>query len=101
MSSRSKHGGPADAATVTANQRAILLRLFAGEAEHEIAATSGRKSSTIFNTVRRVRDQLGARNEYDLFRKCLSRGIITLDEINALADTLPRAPRRATGGPRR
>ena len=72
------NGGAAGPGTVTQNQRAILVRLFAGEAEDVIAAASGRKRSTIFNTVRRVRDQLGARNEYDLFRVCLRRGIVTL-----------------------
>ncbi len=98
---RCEHGGAADAATLTENQRAILLRLFAGEAESEIAVASGRKASTIVNTLRRVREQLGARNKFDLFRVCLQRGIVTLEEVNALADSLPTLPRKAPGGPRR
>lgn len=96
---RCDHGGAADPRTVTENQRAILLRLFAGEAEAEIAVASGRKASTIINTLRRVREQLGARNKFDLFRVCLRRGIVTLEEVNALADALPVPPPKATGDP--
>lgn len=94
---RAEQGGASDRSTVTANQRAILLRLFAGEDERRIAADTGRKPSTISNTVRRVRDQLGGRTEYDLMRECLRRGIVTLEEISALADTIPRPPRKRTG----
>ena len=97
MSSISDRGRAAATAAVTPNQRAILLRLFAGEPEDAIAAASGRKPSTIFNTVRRVRDQLGARNEYDLFRLCVRRGIVSLREINAYADALEARARNATG----
>lgn len=77
---------PGAALKVTENQRAILLRLFAGSLEREIAAETGRHATTIFNTVLRVRAQLGARTEYDLMRECVRRGIVTLDEIYALAD---------------
>lgn len=73
---------------LTENQRSILLRLFAGSLEREIAAETGRHATTIFNTVLRVRAQLGARTEYDLMRECIRRGIVTLDEIYALADSL-------------
>lgn len=76
------------AVTVTDNQRSILLRLFAGMLEREIAAETARQPTTIINTVLRVRAQLGARTEYDLMRECLRRGIVTLDEINALADAI-------------
>ena len=73
---------------VTENQRAILLRLFAGKTYEEVALNTGRKPVTIFNTVRRVRGQLGARTEYDLMRECIRRGIVTLDEIYSLADAI-------------
>jgi DNA-binding CsgD family transcriptional regulator len=66
---------------LTANQRAILVRLFAGEREAEIAASTGRSPSTIFNTIRLIRGRLGARGEYDLMRECLCRRIVTLSEI--------------------
>ncbi len=82
---------------VTKNQHRILVRLFAGENEQDIAAGTGRKPSTIFNTVRRVRAQLGARNEYDLMRECIRRGIVELDEILALADELRCARARKPG----
>lgn len=101
MRPRSEPGGASNSRTVTENQRAILLRLFAGEDEHEVAAATGRMPSTIFNTVLRVRHQLGARSKYDLFRLCLLRGIVTLEEVNALADTLPRPPQKAPEGSRR
>ena len=101
MSGRLENRGGADTGTVTPNQRAILLRLFAGEAVEEIAAATGRKPSTIANTALRVRDQLGARNTYDLFRRCLNLGVFTLAEINAHADAHPAPARRAAGGPRR
>ncbi len=94
---RAEQGGASDRSTVTANQRAILLRLFAGEDERRIAAETGRKPSTISNTVRRVRGQLGGRTAYDLMRQCLRRGIVTLEEIYALADTIP-PPRKRVGG---
>ncbi len=70
----------------------MLLRLFAGSSEETIAADTNRKPSTIFNTIRRVRERLGARNEYDLMRECVRRGIVTLEEIYALADTIHAAP---------
>lgn len=73
---------------ITDNQRSILLRLFAGMLEREIAEQTGRKANTIVNTLLRVRSQLGARTEYDLMRECIRRGIVTLDEIYALADTI-------------
>jgi DNA-binding CsgD family transcriptional regulator len=71
---------------ITENQRQILLQLFAGYHIDEIAATTGRSRSTIFNTLRRVREQLGARNDIDLLRECARRRIVELDEIFALAD---------------
>ncbi len=77
--------------TITENQRRILLRLFSGSSEEEIAADTNRKPSTIFNTVRRVRERLGARGEYDLMRECLRREIVTIEEIYALAETLRAA----------
>jgi hypothetical protein len=81
---------------VTENQRVILLRLFAGSLEREIAAETERKTTTIFNTVLRVRAQLGARTEYDLMRECIRRKIVTLDEIYALADAIrPPAAERS------
>ncbi len=95
---RAAQGGASDRSTVTENQRAILLRLFAGEDEKRIAADTGRKPSTISNTVRRVRDQLGGRTAYDLMRECLRRGILTLEEVYALSDTVPRPPRKRSGG---
>ncbi len=73
---------------VTDNQRRILLSLFAGRLEREIAAETGRKATTIFNTVLRVRAQIGARTEYDLMRECIRREIVTLDEIYSLADAI-------------
>jgi DNA-binding NarL/FixJ family response regulator len=88
-----RHGpdGPRRRIKVTPNQRAILVRLFAGEREAEIAADTGRSVSTIFNTVRLVRDQLGARTEYDLMRECLRRRIVSLTDICRLADARERA----------
>ncbi|MEA2665883.1 MAG: hypothetical protein QOI11_2827 [Candidatus Eremiobacteraeota bacterium] len=96
MTRPAKQGAASDPNTVisvTENQRRILLRLFAGEDEQEIAAGTDRKPSTIFNTVRRVRTQLGARNEYDLMRECLRRGIVDLDEVLVLADARRSRPR--------
>jgi DNA-binding CsgD family transcriptional regulator len=92
---RAEQGGASGPSTVTENQRAILLRLFAGEDEKRIAADTGRTLSTISNTVRRVRDQLGGRTEYDLMRECLRRGIVSLEEVYALADTVPRPPSKS------
>jgi DNA-binding NarL/FixJ family response regulator len=87
---------PGAALKVTENQRSILLRLFAGGLEREIAAETGRHATTIFNTVLRVRAQLGARTEYDLMRECVRREIVTLDEIYALADAIrPPAAERS------
>jgi DNA-binding CsgD family transcriptional regulator len=80
--------------TITENQRHILLQLFAGSHVDEIAVATGRSSSTIFNTLRRVREQLGARNDYDLLRECLRRDIVDLDEIFALADSRDRGSGR-------
>ena len=91
MSRPSKRIGqftPTEDVAITDNQRKILLRLFAGMLEREIAEQSGRKASTIVNTVLRVRARLGARTEYDLMRECIRRSIVTLDEIYALADTI-------------
>jgi DNA-binding NarL/FixJ family response regulator len=97
VSRRSKPGEASDRHRVTENQRAILLRLFAGEDEEHIAASTGRKPSTIFNTIRRVRDQLDSRTTYDLMRECLRRGIVSLEDVYALADSLPRPPRKRLG----
>jgi DNA-binding CsgD family transcriptional regulator len=72
---------------LTANQRAILVRLFAGERETEIALSTNRSPSTIFNTIRLVRERFGARTEYDLMRECLCRRIMTLAEICNAAET--------------
>ncbi len=85
------------AVTITDNQRQILLRLFAGMEVDEIAAATGRKPSTIFNTLRTVRKQLGARNDVDLMRECLRRHVFKLSELYRLADRLRRAqqPRAA------
>jgi DNA-binding NarL/FixJ family response regulator len=80
----------------TENQRAIVLALFAGQTEEEIAHQTGRQPSTIHNTVRVVRQRLGARTAYDLMRECLRRGIVTLDEIYAAA----QAVRDRTAAPR-
>lgn len=91
-SKRSGRSTPTADVAITANQRGILVRLFAGMLEREIAEQSGRKTSTIVNTVSRVRAQLGARTEYDLMRECLRRGIVGLDEIYTLADSIRRAP---------
>jgi DNA-binding NarL/FixJ family response regulator len=74
--------------TITENQRGILLWLFAGCKEAEIAAATGRKRSTIYNTLKALRDQLAARTGIDLMRGCLRRGVVTLDEIYAAADAL-------------
>jgi DNA-binding CsgD family transcriptional regulator len=79
---------PSDPNALTANQRSILLRLFAGKTYDEVAVENGRKPSTIFNTTRRVRGQLGIRTDFDVMRECVRRGIVTLDEIYALADTI-------------
>jgi DNA-binding NarL/FixJ family response regulator len=81
----------------TENQRAILLALFAGQTEEEIANETGRKPSTIHNTVRVVRQRLGARNAYDLMRECLRRGIVTLDEIYAAAQAVRERTVAASG----
>ena len=69
------------AVKVTQNQRDILIRLFAGAREREIAVDTGRRPSTIFNTVRLVREQLGARTDYDLMRECIRLRIVTLSEV--------------------
>jgi DNA-binding CsgD family transcriptional regulator len=91
-----------NAVTITDNQREILLQVFAGTEVDEIAAATGRKPSTIFNTLRTVRKQLGARNDFDLMRECLRRRIFKLSEIYRLTDALRRAQRapagRAPGG---
>ncbi len=87
--------GSGAAFKVTANQRQIVLSLFAGMRESEIAAQTGRKPSTIGNTVRLVRKLLGARSEYDLMRECLRLGIVEPAEIYALAE---RRKRRASSG---
>jgi DNA-binding CsgD family transcriptional regulator len=76
------------AVSITENQRQILLQLFAGSAVEEIATGTGRRPSTIGNTIRLVRKQMGARSDVDLLRECLRREIVTLDEISALADEL-------------
>jgi hypothetical protein len=34
-------------------------------------------------------------------RECLRRGIVTLEEVYALADTVPGPPRKRVGGERR
>jgi DNA-binding NarL/FixJ family response regulator len=81
----------------TENQRAILMALFAGQTEEEIAHQTGRKPSTIHNTVRVVRQRFGARNGYDLMRECLRRGIVTLDEIYAGADAVRDRTAGASG----
>jgi DNA-binding CsgD family transcriptional regulator len=97
----SSQGGAADAdaiVQITENQRQIMLRLFAGSTIDEIAADTGRRPSTIGNTVRRVREQLGARNDYDLFLQCLRHRFVKLSEIYALAERLRRA-RLSAGGP--
>ncbi len=86
------------AVTLTDNQRQILLQLFAGSHIDEIASATGRKPSTIFNTVRTVRKQLGARNDFDLMRECLRRRIVTLGEVYRLADALRRAQRPSASG---
>jgi DNA-binding CsgD family transcriptional regulator len=75
-------------AMITGNQRQILLRLFAGSPVTEIAKATGRKPSTVANTLRRVRAQMGARSDVDLLRECLGRQLVTLGEIFALADEL-------------
>ncbi len=86
---------------ITENQRRILLQLFAGYHIDEIAAATGRSTSTIFNTLRRVREQLGARNDYDLLRECARRHIVELDDIYALADirARPSLPARPAARP--
>jgi DNA-binding NarL/FixJ family response regulator len=84
--------------TITENQRQILLRLFAGRLEPEIAAETGRKPSTIFNTVRRVRDRLGARSNYHFVYQCLRRRIVTLDEIDIVAARLEGSQSDPAGG---
>ena len=82
---------------VTENQRQILLQLFAGSQVDEIATETGRRPSTIGNTIRLVRKQLGARNDVDLLRECLRHRIVSLPEIDAVAAALPRADRPEGG----
>jgi DNA-binding NarL/FixJ family response regulator len=72
--------------SITENQRQILLHLFAGSVVDEIATATGRRPSTIGNTIRLVRKQLGARSDVDLLRECLRRHIVKLGEIYRLAD---------------
>ncbi len=67
--------------TLTENRREILVRLFAGERIAEIAKATGRSRSTIENTLAAIRQQLGARTEYDLMRECLHRRIVSFAEI--------------------
>jgi hypothetical protein len=89
-----KHAGATDsttAVTLTENQRQILLRLFAGSRVDEIATATRRRPSTIANTLRLVRTQLGARRDLDLRRECLRRQLVALDDIYALADALRSA----------
>jgi DNA-binding CsgD family transcriptional regulator len=74
------------AVTLTENQRQILLRMFAGCLANEIAAATGRKPSTISNTLQTIRTLIGARTDLDLMHECLRRQLVTLDEILALAD---------------
>lgn len=83
---------------ITDNQRQILLQVFAGMDVREIAAATGRTASTIGNTLRTVRKQLGARNDVDLMRECLRRRIFTLGQITRLAGELRRAGCRASSG---
>lgn len=85
------------AAPITDNQRQILLQVFAGMDVQEVAAATGRTPSTIGNTLRTVRKQLGARNDVDLMRECLRRRIFTLGEITRRADELHRAQRPPAG----
>jgi DNA-binding NarL/FixJ family response regulator len=66
---------------ITENRREILVRLFAGDRIAEIAKATGRSTSTIENTVKAIREKLGARTEYDLMRECLYRRIVTFAEI--------------------
>jgi DNA-binding CsgD family transcriptional regulator len=70
----------------TENERQILLQLFAGYQIDEIAAAAGSSTSAIADTLRGLREQLGARTDYDLLRECARRRIVELDEIFALAD---------------
>jgi DNA-binding CsgD family transcriptional regulator len=90
---------PPDPNALTANQRSILLRLFAGKTYDEVSIENGRRPSTIFSTTRRVRVQLGIRTDFDVMRECVRRGIVTLDEIYALADII-RPPDLAEPGKR-
>jgi DNA-binding CsgD family transcriptional regulator len=85
------------AVAITDNQREILLQLFAGMDVHEVAAATGRKPSTIFNTLRTVRKQLGARGDVDLMRECLRRHIFSLKTIVQRADELRRAQHPPAG----
>jgi DNA-binding NarL/FixJ family response regulator len=66
---------------LTENRREILLRLFAGEDLEEIAKATGRSRSTIANTLVTIRKRLGASTAYELVIAALSRGIVTLADI--------------------
>jgi DNA-binding NarL/FixJ family response regulator len=94
---RSRTSADSSVVKITKNQREILIRLFAGSRESEIAVDTDRRPSTIFNTVRHVRERLGVRTEYDLMRECLRRRIVTLDEIFQRADSLRCASARDCG----
>jgi DNA-binding CsgD family transcriptional regulator len=88
---RTRATAPGAAVTLTENQRQILLQLFAGNRVTEIAAATGRQPSTIANTIHVVRRMMGARTDVDLFRECLRRQLVALEEILALADALRHA----------
>ncbi len=88
---RTRATAPGAAVALTENQRQILLQMFAGNRVTEIAAATGRQPSTIANTIHVVRRLMGARTDVDLFRECLRRQLVALEDILALADTLHRA----------
>ncbi len=61
---------------VTENQRDIIYRLSIGQNQHEIADKKNTSISNIEKTLKHIRNKCGARNNTELVRIMLERGVI-------------------------
>lgn len=61
---------------VTENQRDIVYRLSKGQNQQEIADTKNTSVSNIEKTLKHIRERVGARNNTELIRIMLERGVI-------------------------
>jgi LuxR family maltose regulon positive regulatory protein len=82
----------ADGKSLSENEHDILIMLFQGLTQEEIAENASKSINTIKSIIKRVYDKLGAENKADAIRVALSRGILDWDESEPAQPAQPSGP---------